>query len=113
MKKYIIPVISIIALTVPFLVRADIPTVPTGEAVTLTEIEDTIRRIATFFIRMSGILAAISIISIGIWMMFAKDEASYTKAKAWFVRALWGALVIFGVGVILATVRGVWTGKFF
>ncbi len=111
MKKYLPFALGIIALVVPILTSA--ADIPAGEPVTLQGIEDTVRELSRFLIRLSGIGAAIALLIIGLWMVFAKEEATFAKAKAWFWRALLGALVIFGVGVILNTIQGVFTGDFF
>jgi hypothetical protein len=62
---------------------------------------------------MSEVAAVVSIVVIGIWMMIAKEEEGFKKARSWLWRAMIGALVIFGVGVILNSIKGVWTGDFF
>ncbi len=97
-------------LTTPLVAYAG--EIPAGEALTLERIGTAVATLAAFFIRMSGIFAAIALVTIGIWMMFAKTPEQFTDARKWFVRALWGALIIFGVGVILNTIQGIFTGNF-
>lgn len=111
MKKFIPLLVVGAGLIIPLLAGAG--DIPTGEPITLGAIEGVVHMLAVFFIRLSGIAAAMSIIVIGIWMMTAKSEESFKRAKYWFGRALLGALVIFGVGVILNTIQGIWTGEFF
>ena len=91
------------------------PTPPTsGQALTLVEIENLIKRIAQFLIIVSVIIAVIFIIWGGVMYMAARgNEEQATKAKSTIFNGIIGAAVVLGVGVILQTLAGLITRSFF
>ena len=75
-----------------------------GRPLHLYDVEDILEGIAGFLIITGGILAGIAIIVSGIlYMMAGSDTAKVTTAKGWFKNGLIGALILFGVGVIIQT----------
>jgi hypothetical protein len=116
-KKTILIVLTIAVLLMPVLVLAALNTpVPpvTGDALTLTNIETYIRRVAQFLIIVSVIIAVIFIIWGGVMYMAARgNEEQATKAKTTIFNGIIGAAVVLGVGVILQTLAGLITRSFF
>jgi len=117
-SKITLVMLAVIAVLVPVLVLAAVlptPTPPTsGQAITLPEIEELIKRIAQFLIVVSVILAVIFIIWGGIMYMAARgSEEQATKAKTTIFNGVIGAAVVLGVGVILQTLAVLITRNFF
>jgi len=87
---------------------------PPGRPITLDFLDDAISGIAIFLIRISAILAVIFIIWSGITYMYAGDDTKKVDAaKARLMSGIIGAVIVFGVGVIIWTIVGVITGQFF
>jgi len=110
--------LAVIAVLMPVLVLAGtlpVPTPPTtGQAITLIEIENLIKRIAQFLIVISVIIAVIFIIWGGVMYMAARgDEDQAKNAKTTIFNGIIGAAVVLGVGVILQTLAGLITRSFF
>ena len=110
--------LAIVAVLTPFLVLAatlPTPTPPTaGQALTLDEIENLIKRVAQFLIVVSVIIAVIFIIWGGVMYMAARgNEDAVGKAKTTIFNGIIGAAVVLGVGVILQTLAGLITRSFF
>lgn len=111
-------VISAVALFVvlPVVVLAQLPTatIPTSPGLTLTEIENQIRRLVQFFMAIGVVLAVGYIIWGGIARMHAGGNPEAVKSsitKIW--SGVWGALIIIAVGVILQTLAGIVARNFF
>ena len=116
--KTMLAVAAVVAVLTPVLVLAvtlPTPTPPTsGQALTLVEIENLIKRIAQFLIIVSVIIAVIFIIWGGVMYMAARgNEEQATKAKSTIFNGIIGAAVVLGVGVILQTLAGLITRSFF
>ena len=97
-----------------FPVNALAATLPPGRPITLDFLDDAISDIAIFLIRISMILAVIFIVWSGITYMYAGDDTKKVDAaKARLMSGIIGAVIVFGVGVIIWTIAGVITGQFF
>lgn len=106
----------VMALALPVLTLAlGTPTPPvTGQEVDLNYIETIIRKIANFLIIVSVIIAVIMIIWGGILYMWARgDDKRAETARKTIFNGIIGAAVVLAVGVILQTVAGIVTGRFF
>lgn len=118
MNFYKLARFSVLAAMVllPVMVLAQLPTatVPTVPGLTLSEIEDIIKRIARFFLVIGVILAIVYIIWGAItWMASGGDEKKIQKGKDRVKNAVWAALVIIAVGLILQTLAGIVARTFF
>ena len=118
LTKTTLATLAIIAVLAPVLVLAGAlptPTPPTtGQAITLIEIENLIRRIAQFLIIVSVIIAVIFIIWGGVMYMAARgDEGRVGTARSTIWNGIIGAVIVLGVGVILQTLAGLITRSFF
>ena len=85
-----------------------------SQAVTLTEVETLIDRIARFLIIISIVIAVIFIVWGGIMYMMAGDDTTKSgaaKTRIW--NGIIGALVVLAVGVILQTLAGLVARTFF
>lgn len=104
-------------MTVPLLTLAILPqpTVPVGgTGTTLAELEQIIRKVASFLIVVSIVIAVVFIIVGAIfWMSSAGDDKRAEKGKAWIKNGLYGAIIVFAIGVILQTISGVVARTFF
>ena len=70
------------------------------------------RVLETFLLAVGGILAAIFIIWGGITYMFAGgDEEKSKKAKTRIWNGIIGAIIVFGVFIIIATIKAVLQGS--
>ncbi len=88
--------------------------IPQGNVVTLSGIETTIRNFVRLLLRISGTIAVLFLLIAGIYYMYAGGEPDKVKkAQAMFWSGIKGALIIFGVGVILNTIQAIFTGDFF
>lgn len=110
--------VTVAAVLVPVLVFAAVlntPTPPTsGQALSLQEIEDLVKRIAQFLIIVSVIIAVIFIVWGGILYMASRgDPEKAETAKSTIFNGIIGAAVVLGVGVILQTLAGLITRSFF
>jgi len=89
-------------------------TLPTGEAVTLAEVEAIIILIARFLVIIGTVLLVIFIVISGIMYITARGDATRLKnAKTTFKNAIVAGLIIIGVGVIINTITAVITRRFF
>lgn len=80
--------------------------IPTGVAVSLTDLLSISENIGGFLMVLGGILAGIAVIWAGIvYMTSGADSTRVQGAKDILKVALIGALIIFGVGVIINTVK--------
>lgn len=87
---------------------------PAGRAVTLDEFDSIIRMIARFLVVISVVFAVIAFVISGIYRMYAADDTKkLEKAKGMFKSAIWGTLIVLGVGVIINTLAGLVTREFF
>ena len=91
-----------------------VPPPPKGIAITLDTIMIIVNDIVTRLIEIAGVVVVGALVWGGLmWATAGSNEDRVTKAKAVITGALWGALVIFGVFVIISTIRGLVTGRFF
>ena len=82
-----------------------------SKPITLTTLTIMIRQIGAFLVITSALIVTIAILWSGIkWAMAGDDTAKVKEAKDSLKAAILGAFVIFGVGVIIATVTQVLTG---
>ena len=87
---------------------------PSGRAITLTDIDYLIFRVSTFFITTSAVLVVIFIIWSGVSYMYAgADPKKVETAQGRLRSGIIGAAIIFGVGVIIQTIVSVVTLDFF
>jgi len=103
------------ALLVPVLVFAQTLPTPTnpvgGTGWNLSTLQGWIMAVAQFLIAISVIIAVIFIIWGGVaYMTAGADEAKATAAKSRIKNGVIGAIVVMGVGVILATAASVLSG---
>lgn len=81
--------------------------VPEGKAIRLEDILEIMERIAGFLIFAGEIIAAIVIVYSGVvYMTAGADPTKVKTAKDTLKSGLIGALIVFGVGVIINTVSG-------
>lgn len=81
--------------------------IPTGTPVTVDNILSLGQSIGGFLMAAGGILAGITIIGTGIMYLSAGSNTQrLTTAKGMLKAGIIGALIIFGAGIIIATVRG-------
>ena len=124
MKKIVLFASVAMMLALPVFVFAQVgpqpplSTPPTpiggGTALTLVEVENFIRRIASFLITVSLVIAVIFIIWGGIsYMVAGADEAKAGTARTRIWNGIIGALVVLAVGVILQTLSGLVARTFF
>jgi len=79
---------------------------PTGRAVTVDDLLLLGQSIGGFLILAGGILAGITIIITGIMYLFAGSSTQRLGfAKGMFKAGIIGALIIFGSGIIISTLR--------
>ena len=87
--------------------------VPTGNAITLSRLTLYIGRVAEFLVLISAVIAVIIIVWSGVVWMTAGDSKRIDTAKATLKNGIIGALIVFGVGVIINTIIAVITGAAF
>lgn len=79
---------------------------PTGVPISLTDIISISENIGGFLMIIGGILAGIAVIWAGIiYMTSGSNPTRVKEAKDMLKAALIGALIIFGVGVIVNTIK--------
>ena len=82
------------------------PPVPTGIAIKPDDIIKLMENIGGFLMALGGILAAIVLIVSGIaYLLAGSSQQKVASAKGMFKAGIIGALIIFGAGVIINTVR--------
>ena len=87
---------------------------PSGDPISLVEVEGIIERIAQFLIVVGVIIAVIFIILSGVkYMVAGSDEAGAKKAREMLKSGIIGAAIVLGVGVIIQTVASIVTRNFF
>jgi len=87
---------------------------PSGDPISLVEVEGIIERIAQFLIVVGVIIAVIFIILAGVkYMVAGSDEAGIKKAREMLKSGIIGAAIVLGVGVIIQTVASIVTRNFF
>jgi hypothetical protein len=108
-------VLIIYLFLVPLLASAQpLPVIPSGEPITRDSLTAMLRNLASFLLSAGVILAVIFLVWSGItWMSAGADSAKAGKAKERFKWAVVGTLVIFSIGMILATMGAIGTGTFF
>lgn len=107
--------IALVAMPLLTLAALPNPTTPvSGNALTLTEIQNIINTIATFLIVVSIVIAVIAIIWGAVVLITAGGSEERTKAgKSYIYKGIIGAAVVFAIGVILQTVSGLIARTFF
>lgn len=89
-------------------------TLPSGAPITLGEIEDTMRFVATTIMLMSMVFAVIWFIWAGIkYITAGATDKKVEDAKKMFWTGVWGTMIILGVGVIIRTIAAVVDRSFF
>jgi len=77
---------------------------PAGQAITLSDIVRLISDVVNYILIVAGIIVVGVVVWSGIMMATAgADSDQFKKGKGRLINAVWGALVIFGVGVIVRT----------
>jgi hypothetical protein len=93
---YTVPA-TVLAVNAP---RPDIP----GNPISLSDIVDIIRRVVNIGISLATLAIIVMVIYGGFKMATAGSESGdFTKGKDILYNAMWGALVVFGVGLIVNT----------
>jgi hypothetical protein len=112
-KKIGISILSLVVVTMLFgpVVYA-VDSLPSGTPITLGEIYDTMRFVATTIMLMSMVFAVIWFIWAGIKYMTA-GEKGVEAAKKMFWNGVWGTAIILGVGVIIRTIAALVNRDFF
>jgi hypothetical protein len=86
---------------------------PSGNAVTLDQVLDWIKKIVTFLMAAGVLLAVLFVVWGGIsYMAAGSDTEKATVAKDRIKNGVIGAAVVLGVGVILQTVASLVQGRF-
>lgn len=114
-KSTLITAASLLGVSVASVVFAaqSVP-IPTGVGITITDIEGIVNIIVNSLIYIAGIVIIGAFAYSGIlWASSGGSEGQVDKAKAAFMAALYGTLVILGIYLIIATIRGLVTGQFF
>lgn len=116
--KKVLPLLMVVSLLLlPVLVSAQLvdPGSALGEeGLTQTEITNFINSLASLIIIIGVILAVISIVIGGVlYAVAGGNEDRVNTAKAWLKNGLIAAAIIFGVGVLLNTMRNIVTRQFF
>ena len=84
--------------------------VPAGRAISLDEVILFSQSVGGFLIILGGILAGITIILSGMAYFFAgSNQARVTTAKGILKAGIIGALIIFGAGIIINTIKALAT----
>ncbi|MBI2064617.1 MAG: hypothetical protein HYT62_01025 [Candidatus Yanofskybacteria bacterium] len=104
--------IVILALLLLFLSLAPVfvfgQTIPSGTAVTPTDILLLFESLGGFLLMAGGVLIGITIIITGIMYMLAgSNQQKVTTAKNMLKAGVIGALVIFAAGIITETIRAI------
>lgn len=87
---------------------------PTGQPVTLNEVNGLVEQIADFLMSVGLLGGVIYIIWSGItYMMAGAEPTKVTEAKERLKTAIIGTAVVLGVGVIIQTIAGIVTRDFF
>ncbi len=78
---------------------------PAGQAISLSDIVRLISDVVNYILITAGIIVVGIIVWSGIMMATAgANSDQFKNAKGRLINAVWGALVIFGVGVIVRTI---------
>lgn len=114
-KKIIFHVLAVMVLvlagTVNFASAADLPT---GQPITLGEVEELIGTIANFLIIVGAVIAVIFIILAGLkYVTAGSDSGKVEEAKAMLKNGVIGAAIVLGIGVIMQTIAMLVTRDFF
>jgi hypothetical protein len=97
--------LSIGLLILPRVVLSQ-PAVPIGRPITVMELITIAQSLGGFLMVAGGIIAGIVIVWVGImYLMAGSDSAKVKSAKDMFRAGIIGALIIFGAGLIINTVR--------
>ena len=79
-----------------------------GSTITLSDIVRLITTVVNYILIISGIVIVGVIVYAGIVMATSDaNGARFKNGKAMLTNAVWGALVVFGVGIIVATISSV------
>jgi hypothetical protein len=85
-----------------------------SDPITLGGIEGAVMRIQDFIFTIGGIIVAAMVVWSGVkWAMAGGDATKVENARAMLKAAFFGALIVGGVWVILATVNALLSGEFF
>ena len=88
--------------------------IPTGVPITLAEIYDTMKFVATSIMLMSMVFAVIWFIYAGVkYMTAGSTDKKVEEARKMFWTGVIGTMIILGVGVIIRTIAVVVTRDFF
>jgi len=109
--------IPVMLFLVPMIALGAIPTatvVGGGNAITMQEIMDIVKQIATYLSIIAIIIAVIFIIIGGIiWMASRGNEDMVKTGRRTILYGIYGALVVLAVGVILQTLAALVSRGFF
>ncbi len=108
MKKILLLVAIIVVSIAPSLVLAALPKydIPVeGDSVGLSDIGLLIADVADFIITAAGLIIVGYIVYAGLKMVMAReDPKKFADGKQMLIHAAIGAVVVFGVGVIVNTI---------
>ena len=116
-KKVARVAVPLALMVAPFIVAAalpaPVPPVPGPGAISLTELEGYVQRIAQILISLSLVIAVIMIIYGGIRLMLAHGDEAAKTAKTVIWNGIKGAAIILAIGLILQTIIALVTRQFF
>lgn len=114
-KKIIFHVLAVMVLVLAGAVNfASAADLPTGQPITLGEVEELIGIIAGFLIVVGAVVAIIFIILAGVKYMYAgSDSTKVEEAKTMLKNGVIGAAIVLGIGVIMQTIAMLVTRDFF
>ncbi len=100
-----VTLITCLALPVAVLAAPSVSVPVQGNAITLQNIETLVQDVVNFFITIASVAMVAAFVYAGfLWITAGDNEGQVTKAKTMLRNALWGSLIILGVGVILNTI---------
>lgn len=114
-KKIMFHVLAVMVLVLAGAANfASAQDLPTGQPITLGEVEELIGIIAGFLIIVGAVVAVIFIILAGVKYMYAgSDSTKVEEAKTMLKNGVIGAAIVLGIGVIMQTIAMLVTRDFF
>ncbi len=110
MKFYSKAISSALVLTFLSVLTVNAQQAPPGVPISLNDLISISENIGGFLMVIGGILAGIAVVWVGIvYMTSGSDSAKVKGAKDMLKAVLIGALIIFGSGVIINTIKALAT----
>lgn len=107
LRKIFISAVLISFLAIPTLALAITPppSAVEGDAIKLSDIEDLVMDILDSLVFVASLLVVGVFVYAGLlWLTAGDNQTKVTKAKTLFKNAVIGAVIVFGVGVIINTI---------